>query len=84
MKSEIKVSIILPTLNEKKNLEILIPSIVKEFDELTIQDYEILVVDDNSTDGTDIYIKNLSKEYLNLFYFQRSEENHYRCLFGMV
>ena len=38
MKSEIKVSIILPTLNEKKNLEILIPSIVKEFDELTIQD----------------------------------------------
>ena len=74
MKSEIKVSIILPTLNEKKNLEILIPSIVKEFDELTIQDYEILVVDDNSTDGTDIYIKNLSKEYLNLFYFHRSEE----------
>ena len=60
MKSEIKVSIILPTLNEKKNLEILIPSIVKEFDELTIQDYEILVVDDNSTDGTK-YIMNKLK-----------------------
>ena len=55
MKSEIKVSIILPTLNEKKNLEILIPSIIGEFNELQIRDYEILVIDDNSTDGTDIY-----------------------------
>tara|TARA_A100001011_G_scaffold42455_1_gene40083 strand:+ start:3632 stop:4438 length:807 start_codon:yes stop_codon:yes gene_type:complete len=74
MKNDIKVSIILPTLNEKKNLEILIPSIVTEFNKLKIQDYEILVIDDNSTDGTDIYINNLSVEYLNLSYFQRSDE----------
>tara|TARA_B100000161_G_scaffold263447_1_gene234862 strand:+ start:778 stop:1584 length:807 start_codon:yes stop_codon:yes gene_type:complete len=74
MKSDIRVSIILPTLNEKKNLEILIPSIIGEFNELQIRDYEILVMDDNSTDGTDIYISNLSKKYQNLSCFQRKGE----------
>ena len=46
------LSIILPTLNEKENLEILIPSILEKLASLKIEKYEILIVDDGSKDGT--------------------------------
>jgi len=43
----IKLSIVLPTYNESKNIRELIPKIKRKF-----QDSEIIVVDDNSPDGT--------------------------------
>ena len=42
-----KFSIILPTLNESKNIEILIPDIISELNHLNTSDFEIIVVDDN-------------------------------------
>ena len=42
------LSIVLPTLNEKENLEILIPSILEKLVSLKIEKYEILIVDDGS------------------------------------
>ena len=42
-----KISIIIPTYNEKENIERLIPSISKNMEGY---DYEIIVVDDNSPD----------------------------------
>lgn len=54
-----KVGIILPTLNEKSNLQILLPEIIVLHPEA-----HIIIVDDNSTDGTHEYFadnfKNLS------------------------
>ena len=44
-----KVTVVLPTLNEKDNIASLITAIHKELDGLK---HEILVVDDNSDDGT--------------------------------
>ena len=53
------LSIILPTLNEKENLEILIPSIREKLNKLKIENYEILVVDDGSQDGTQAYVEQI-------------------------
>ena len=53
------LSIILPTLNEKENLEILIPSIREKLNKLKIENYEILVVDDGSKDGTQAYVEQI-------------------------
>ena len=46
------VSVILPTLNEEKNLKLLVPEIVEIFQELQFNRYEIIVVDDSSEDNT--------------------------------
>lgn len=46
-----QVSIILPTYNEKENLPILIDEIIQEF-ELIKTEYEIIIIDDHSPDGT--------------------------------
>jgi dolichol-phosphate mannosyltransferase len=63
MSSDIKYSIILPTYNEKDNLPICVYLINKAFAELFFffeliifirveECYEIIIVDDNSPDGT--------------------------------
>ena len=51
--------IIIPTYNEAENL----PTLVKEIFNLDISDLNIVVVDDNSTDGTGALADELSKKY---------------------
>jgi dolichol-phosphate mannosyltransferase len=53
------ISVILPTLNEAKNLSFLVPEIIMEFENLGIHQFEILVIDDQSTDNTKETISNL-------------------------
>ena len=59
------VSIILPTYNERKNIQILIPKVVSIMDS-TKKKYEIIVVDDSSPDGTRQKVLELKKKYDNL------------------
>jgi len=54
----LKISIIIPTLNEKNNVSILVKKIQKLKKKVTI-----LFVDDASSDGTKEEIKNLNKKY---------------------
>ena len=54
-------SVILPTLNENGHIEDLINNISNIFENKQI-DYEIIVVDDNSLDGTIETIKNMLKK----------------------
>jgi len=58
-------SVILPTLNEKGHIIELIKDIQNTFSEIN-QDYEIIVVDDNSTDGTIDSIKKVIKDNNNI------------------
>ena len=46
-----KISIIVPVYNERKNLEPLMQALTQAL-EPTGEDYEILFVDDGSTDGS--------------------------------
>lgn len=51
MSKNLKLSIVLPVYNEKDNLSFLIPQLDEVCNKLC-SDYEIIVVDDNSNDGT--------------------------------
>jgi len=52
IKTPLKIAVILPTLNEKNNLEILIPQIL-DIEEVSF----IVIVDDASTDGSEDYFQ---------------------------
>ena len=57
-----KVSIIIPTFNEKENIPKLFERIFQVFKTYKT-DWEIIVVDDDSRDGTDVVVKQYSKNY---------------------
>ena len=59
------ISIVTPTFNEEGNIAILCKEIGKKMEELKY-DYEHIVIDNSSTDGTIKILKNLSKENKNL------------------
>ena len=65
-------SVILPTLNEKGHIIQLIKKIEFIFSEIQ-QEYEIIVVDDNSTDGTIDLVKDVAKDYDNIKLFVRQD-----------
>ncbi len=70
LKPNMELSIILPVYNEHDNLKFLIPQLTKLSKEL-LNKYEILVVDDDSSDETDKLIENLQNKYTNLRYIKR-------------
>jgi glycosyltransferase involved in cell wall biosynthesis len=61
-------SVILPTLNEAGHIVKLIEKINAVFFELH-EKFEIIVVDDNSTDGTDRLCNEMVKVHKNLKFF---------------
>ena len=63
-------SLILPTLNEKGHIIKLIQNIRFIFSEIQ-KEYEIILVDDNSTDGTIDLVTNVAKDYDNIKLFVR-------------
>ena len=68
------LSIILPTLNEGKNLEKLIPQIFEILNNKNIVNNEILVIDDGSTDGTEEMCQSLNNRYGNIRFIRRNNE----------
>lgn len=62
-----RVVFIIPTFNEKGNIERLIPILEDEiFPKIKKHDVSILVVDDNSPDGTGDEVKKLMKKWNNI------------------
>ena len=62
-----KVVVILPTYNEKGNIERLIPVLEEEiFPKIKNHAMHILVADDNSPDGTADEVRKLIKKYANI------------------
>jgi len=55
-----KISVIVPTYNEAENIKKLIPMIDSVLEDY---DYEIVVVDDNSPDGTAVVARKLAEMY---------------------
>ena len=70
-----KVSIILPTLNEEKNIKKIVYSINKKFKE----NFEIIFVDDNSDDNTQKEIVEIAKKFKNIKYKFRKKKKFINC-----
>jgi len=60
-----KISLVVPTYNEKENIKELISKIREEFIRHNING-EIIVVDDNSPDGTGNEVENIIRKYNNI------------------
>jgi dolichol-phosphate mannosyltransferase len=62
--------VIIPTYNEKENIEAIIRAVFSQE-----KQFDILVVDDSSPDGTGEIVTNLQQEFSNLFLEVRKEKN---------
>ena len=70
-----ELSIVIPVLNESKNLRILIPLILKEIKKYKITKIEVIIVDDNSIDDTFKVINKIQKKNKKIKYYLRDREN---------
>lgn len=61
-----KILIVMPTYNEKENIESIIRACFKEFPNM-----QMLIVDDASPDNTASIVKNLQKDFMNLNLMER-------------
>ena len=62
--------VIIPTYNEKENIEAIIQAVFSQE-----KQFDILVVDDNSPDGTSAIVKTLQQELPNLFLEVRKDKS---------
>ena len=68
------LSVVLPVLNEKLNLEFLIPQLIDELQKLFSVSFEIIVVDDGSVDSTQDFLRELNKLHPQVILFERDAE----------
>jgi len=68
--SAIEISIILPTLNEAENLNKIIPEIITKFNKKNLN-YEIIVVDDDSSDDTELVMSKFISDFPNIKFIKR-------------
>ena len=61
-----RATVILPTYNERENIASLIKALQQEFKTIPNYSMDILVVDDNSPDGTQAVVRDLQKKYKNV------------------
>jgi dolichol-phosphate mannosyltransferase len=70
----LKLSLIVPTYNEEKNIQQLITILVQLLDEILLEEYELIVVDDNSPDQTWKLALELTSTYTQLKVMRRDSE----------
>ncbi len=70
----IRFSLIIPTFNERENIEKMVARLSQLLDSVLPNDYELLVVDDNSPDRTWEYAQDLTEQYPNLLVMRRQQE----------
>ena len=73
------ISIIIPFFNEKHNLPIILKEVKKLIQIETNYDFELLLMDNNSTDGSDIVAKEELKSFNNSRYIKLSRNFGYQA-----
>ncbi|MHA1747285.1 MAG: polyprenol monophosphomannose synthase [Promethearchaeota archaeon] len=69
-----KIGIIIPTYNEKDNIKILLDKLLKLNNKINAE-LEILVVDDNSPDGTGVMVEHYMKSHKNIWLILRKKKS---------
>ena len=80
-----ELSIVIPILNEAKNIQLLIPKINKVKIKLKVKRFEVLLIDDNSQDNIKQVFYTLKKKYkfLKLFIRKNKKKDLSKsCIFG--
>jgi len=80
-----KLSIIIPILNEGKNIAKLVEEIKKEKKFLNLSNLELIMIDDNSTDDSEIILRKIKKKNKFLKYYIRKNKKKdltKSCLLG--
>jgi len=72
-KETFKLSIVIPCYNEKNTINIILNKIIESLKSYNILNYEIIVIDDYSNDGSREILKDLTnKEKINVFFHERN------------
>ena len=74
-----KFTIVIPVYNEGKNLKILVPKI---FSQLKNRKFELIIVDDNSNDGTLNVLKKFKKKNLRHIIRKKDRDLSKSCILG--
>ena len=72
-----KISVVIPSFNEKENVELLLNELYEVLDKMAIE-FEVIFVDDGSTDGTHELLEKMVSEYPKLVYIS------FKCNFGQT
>ncbi len=70
-KNTFKLSVIIPCYNEKNTIDIILKKVIQSLKNYKFLNYEILIIDDHSKDGTVEILKNLSQEEKIKVYFHK-------------
>jgi len=63
----VQIVVVIPTYKERENIARLIPELFKQFGKIRGHKFQVLVVDDNSPDGTALAVRDLSKKVNNVY-----------------
>ncbi len=69
-----KIVVIIPTYNEADNIRRLIGMLLNEFNKIPQHQFEILVVDDSSPDGTGNVVRRLSEKHASVHLLSKKEK----------
>ena len=70
-KDTFKLSVIIPCYNEKRTIGIILKKVILSLQNYKFLNYEILIIDDHSKDGTDQILKDFSQEEKINVYFHK-------------
>ena len=71
-KDTFKLSVIIPCYNEKQTIGAILKKVIQSLQNYKFLNYEILIIDDHSKDGTDKILKDLSQEKINIYFHEKN------------
>ena len=72
-KDTFKLSVIIPCYNEKQTIGAILKKVIQSLKNYKFLNYEILIIDDHSKDGTDKILKDLSQEEkINIYFHEKN------------